>query len=162
MAKTNRKISASYLTTDGTLAQIIIEETRNGVKIGETAEVTYGWATVGIRDYSGNRVRVDGRIVIHRYDESYVTLAKGGRVEATLPNRESGSEKTKTLGYDVQYVKITTKNKLELSWTDVTSIISSAFTVQSGAQYLIADNLKVGDLFWSGVYVSKVTDLRKV
>jgi hypothetical protein len=165
MAKHNRRSSVSYLTSEGTLFTIF-EETRNGVKIGETADVIYNYAKVGIYQQETDRTtNVPGRIVIHdfRYPkDGFVPLAKGGRVEAHLPSVQAGSDNTKRHGFEVQYVKLTTKGGLVLSWTDVTSIISSSFTVQAGSQYAVKDGLRQGDLLWSGVTVNKVTDLQKV
>jgi hypothetical protein len=169
MAKTNRinrDLTGSYLYADGTLVQCF-DEKRNGSKIGETVDVTYGYCKVNIydRDQENHFARPveQGRIVIHRYsDNAFVPLAKGGRVLAKTANLKSGSEKTREMGLAVQYVELTMKNGLNLGWSDIPGVLGSTFTVQSGSEYgEISQDLKPGDKWGFVSVVNKVVNLRK-
>jgi hypothetical protein len=158
-----RNLTCSYLYSDGTLLQTF-EEKRNGAKIGETVDITYGYCKVYIYDNDASPRAVDvGRIVIHRYsDDAFVPLAKGGKVVAKLPNLQSGSEKTRELGFKVQYVELTMKNGLSLSWSGIEGVLSSSFTVQSDSDYgTMSRDFKPGDRWGHDAVVNKVTDLRK-
>jgi hypothetical protein len=167
--QTTRRLTGSYLTTEGTMYQIF-EELRGGSRIGETTDVTYGYAKVEIVRYLSdehNREFVQGRIVIHRYsNDGFIALAKGGRVSAVAPGFYYGSERTREQRLETQSVKLITKGNLELSWHDVVSVMGSTFTVQVTAsrenpeQYAIPEGLTTGDRLHDTV-VNKVTDLRK-
>ena len=168
MAKTNnRRVTAHYLYSDGTLVTMY-DEYRDSVHIGESADVTYGYCKVHLyaryAESNGYRTSKPGRIVMSRYScEGFVTLAKGGTVTGIAPSLEGGSENTKSRGIEVQYVTLKTKTGLELSWSDTTSIMSSAFTVQADEKWEHPGvDLSVGDSLWNDyrTRVLKVTDLR--
>jgi hypothetical protein len=158
-----RSLTCSYLYSDGTLLQTF-DEKRNGTKVGETVDITYGYCKVYIYDNESSPRAVDvGRIVIHRYsDDAFVPLAKGGKVTAKLPNLQSGSERTRELGFKVQFVELTMKNGLSLSWSDIQGVLGSTFTVQSGSDLgKMSQDFKPGDRWGHDAVVNKVRDLRK-
>lgn len=171
MARSNRshierRPGCAYLYSDGSLVQLF-EEYRDGVQIGQTADVTLGYCQVYLSsklDSDWHKVSGVGRIVLHRYgSDGFLPLAKGGRIEATSPSVHNGSQNTKERNIEVQYVKLTTKQGLLLSWSDATSVLSSQFTVQVGASFLSdVSKLYVGSPLWSDydTHVMKITDLR--
>lgn len=164
-SKNYRRLQCEYLLTDGsgTLIQMY-EEYRDGVRIGETADITLGYCTVSIwesypQSYAYRQNKPFGRIVLHRTD-GFTKLAKGGKVSATCPSVDGGSDNSKRLGYEIQYVWLETKSGEKLSWCDVTSVVCSQFTVQAGDEYKLPENVTVGYRLWSGSTIMKVTDLR--
>jgi hypothetical protein len=165
MAKTFREKTAEYLLSDGTLISLF-DERRDGTKIGETADITYGYCEVSVYESyeSSGRYRTakPGRIVISKYsNDGFTALAKGGKVTGSMPSVCGGSENTKKQGLAVQYVWLVTKSGHRLVWCDVPSIINSNFTVQVGEQYLAGGPKRAGDVLWGNIRIWKVTDLRK-
>lgn len=158
MAKLERKRSCSYLYADGTLV-VLFEESRGFVKVGETADVHYGWAKASFVDARKHGTDT-ARAIFSRYDTSYEQLMKGGRVEFYEAALSHGSKNTQARSIAVQYIKIRTKQGLELSWHDFPALMSPVMTIQIGEQHVVKPDLKPGDWFWSGVYVSKVTGLK--
>lgn len=164
MAKTFREKTAEYLLSDGTLISLY-EERRDCMKIGETADVTYGYCQVSVYESyessGGYRTAQPGRIVISKYsNDGFTALAKGGKVTASMPSVCGGSENTKKQGLAVQYVWLVTKSGQKLVWCDIPSILSSNFTVQVGEKYVEGPK-RSGDLLWGDIRIWKVTDLRK-
>ena len=164
----SRQLTCSYLYSDGTLVSLF-EERRDGVQIGQTADVTFGYCDVKLypsykdsRGYHATAYR--GRIVLHRYNmNGFLPLAKGGKVRAIAPHVDGGSENTKQNNFQVQSVSLETKQGLELEWSDVTSILSSSFTVQADEKFFQdTSELRVGGTLWSDydTRVMKITDLR--
>ena len=167
MAKTVRSLRCSYLYSDGTLVQVY-EETRNGVKIGDTADVVYGYCKVELwpnyeASHGFGAKSSAGRIVIHRDSDDFLHFARGGKVTGIGPSVSGGSENTKRNNFEVQYVKLRTKSGHRLEWCDVTSVISSRYTVQADEKYAASGELKVGDSLWGdySTRVWKVSDLRQ-
>jgi hypothetical protein len=165
-SKVTRTLSCEYLLTDGSGSLIqLFEEFRDGVRIGETADITLGYCKVTVHEsysdvYSFRQDRPHGRIVLHRGEYGFSKLAKGGKVSGTVPNIEGGSESSKRLGHAVQYVWLETKNGDKLDWCDVPSVVGSRFTVQMGDQYKLPETVQVGYRLWSDIPIMKVTDLR--
>lgn len=170
MKGVTREHSCDYIYADGTLVELY-KEKRDGIEVGETVDITFGYCEVSIRSKADiwegskghNNTVPAGRIVIHRnYERGFITLAKGGKITATMPSIENGSENTKSKGIAVQYVKLTTAKGLKLSWTDCTSVICSQFTVQDDAGFKPFDieHTYPGRSWGSDARIWKVTDLR--
>lgn len=166
MPKLTRTIWCSYLYTDGTLIEVF-EESRDGVKIGETADVTLGYCDLSIMRHEDRHIwspenRRQGRIVIGKYRSSgFLQLARGGKIDATMPSLSNGSENSKSKGISVQYVTLTTAKGIKLEWTETPDIISGQFTIQdenhAPAQ---PDTLVSGSLWGCSARIWKVKDLR--
>lgn len=159
MAKLERKRSCSYLYADGTLV-VLFEESRGFVKIGETADVHYGWAKASFYADSHAQKAENARAVISRYEDSYAQVMKGGRVEFHEAALHHGSKNTQARSIAVQHIKLRTKQGLELCWHDFPALMSPVMTIQIGEQYAVKTDLHPGDWLWTGVYVSKVTGLK--
>ncbi len=157
----SRTLNCQYLYTDGTLVAVY-EERKGGVVIGETVDITLGYAKVILSKrtelFFGPKDAVIGRIVLHRGAEGFVTMAKGGTVAATMPTIEAGSENTRKLGIAVQCVTLTTKAGVKLEWSETPSILSSNFHLQEMEQ-TDPDRLHVG-YSWGSGRIWKITDLR--
>ncbi len=138
---TKRNMTCAYLYSDGTLVKLL-EETRNGIKIGETVDIVKHYcksvaiaATYGARRF-GEPV-LPGRIVIHcryRDRDGFTEFARGGKVVAHGFDIAAGSENSRNRGIQVQHVSLVTAKGYEFGWTD-TNVISSLFTIQTGAKY---------------------------
>ncbi len=162
--KNKRELTCSYLYTDGTLIQVF-DESRSGVQIGSTVDITLGFCKVFIdaRPEEHKKVPVTyGRLVMGRYNSpDMITLAKGGRVEGTLPSLYCGSPHSQQKGLRVQYVEITTKNGMRLTWTEIPDVISGQFTVQElKADAMYDESRGVGYTWGYDSRIWKVTDLR--
>lgn len=164
-----RRKTYSYLFTSGALLETF-EEVRDGVIIGNTADITYGYCEVFLYRSDADQYRFHpekntGRISI-RDEEGFIKLAKGGRISAHAPDVAAGSEKSKQLGQAFQGVTLTTKAGIKLSWFEATSLVSSHFHVQLSSesnpkQYTLDENLKKGDILWTDLRIWNVKDLRK-
>lgn len=164
IGKIERKRECGYLYPDGTLVELF-KENRNGIEIGETVDLTFGYCKVAIEKPSGRtwreRQATEGRIVVHNgLNTGFIPLARGGSIEARMPSLENGSQNTQSRGYQVQGVKLTTAKGLVLYWSDVTSLISSSFTLQDeGFPTEPFESYYVGKIWGSG-RIWKITDLR--
>jgi hypothetical protein len=156
----SRKATYAYLYSDGTLVQLF-NELRGNNKIGETADITYNYCDVALmKGFSyTDRTSKSGRIVFQGIDngQGFIKLAKDGKVRAHEACLVAGSNKTRDLGIAVQYVVLTTKSGIELSWNEVPGILSGSFLVQVAEQWTIMQSLQSGDRLWSDVRVNKVT-----
>lgn len=166
--KTIRKHTCSYLYTDGTLVQAF-EEERDGVKIGETVDITLNYCRVDMRRYmeeGGAQHCPIGRIVFHqRYSEmkGVVEMARGGRIQASVPSICNGSPNTQEKRLAVQYLTLKTANGFEFHWTETPTILSSQFTIQdeaSAGELVKPDEMYKGKLWGGYARVWKITDLR--
>lgn len=160
-----RKLSCSYLYTDGTLIQIF-DESRltegREIMIGQTADVTLGYCTFSLskRIERFRATEVQGRIVFSRYEAvGVLELARGGKIEATMPNLEQGSQNTKKRGLEVQYVSITSAKGLKLDWCEIPSLIGGTFCLQDDAHLVAPIEYTVGAR-WGDTRVMRVKDLR--
>jgi hypothetical protein len=160
--KTRRELSCRYLYTDGTLIEAY-EERRDGVVIGSTVDVTFGYCQLSMarRAERWNKEAVQGRIILHRGAgaDGILTLAKGGRIDASMASIEAGSENTKKRDIPVQHVTLTTAKQLKLEWTETPTLLSGTFYLQEMEQP-DHDKLKVGYSWGMDSRIWKVTDLR--
>ncbi len=131
-----RELSCSYLYADGTLMQNYTES-RDGLNLGETWDVTYGYASVtgttGYRGgaFSNDQYTTDACIIINRYEPGMLKLLKGAKVRFSIPTTESGSENTKKHNIAVGHLSVETKAIGELNWTVFASFISGPIHLQS-------------------------------
>jgi hypothetical protein len=166
-----RKLTCSYLYTDGTLVAYY-DEFRKDAKIGETVDVTLGYCTLNLAAYAmdgdgsgsvyAGKRKVTGRIVFHSWnDDAVISLAKGGTINATLPSLTAGSNRSREMGLKVQYVELKTKNGMRLNWTD-TECVSSQFCLQEMAIEHEGKTLTPGSRWGYSATVYAVRDLRKL
>jgi len=173
MAKTERKLTCAYLYTDGTLVELY-DESRNFVPLGESVDITRGYCQVYMSRYRSEgeadgyraKERVErGRIVIHRIGcnnrNGFLAMARGGRVEATMPSVHEGSESSREKNIAVQYLHLVAKNGMEFSWCDATSVLSSQFTLQDSPEvWHGTEEFRVGSKWGYNARVMNVRDLR--
>jgi hypothetical protein len=146
----------------------MFEERKDGMKIGETCDITLGYADVTIYpNYEASRgyqKNTRGRIVFHKYGTTAVIkLAKGAKITAIVPSLSAGSENTKRLNIGVGYLFVDTPKYGKLEWTVMDSVLSSEFTLQSsadGEKYELPE-IRVGGSFGLDCRILNVKDLRK-
>lgn len=160
-----RKLVCNYLYTDGTLVQVY-DETRKGINVGQTVDLTLGYCEFRLtvkNDTPYGKDATTGRMVIDRYDESqgFLTLAKGGSINASMPSVGNGSPKSQALNIAVQHVVLRTAKGLKLEWTDATGIMSSQFHLQNDSWVNAThhETLTPGS-HWGSATVWAVKDMR--
>lgn len=168
-SKITRQRGAAYLYSDGTFVEVF-DEQRLGAKIGETIEITRGYAETEFRSpFSGGGMATEdatvpntGRIVFHRYGtEGVLNILKGSRVTARIPSLHNGSARTLEQGIEIGYITITHPKLGEFLWYTLPGLLSAAMEIQWGEKYVASrENWQVGDR-WGDAPVVAVTDLRK-
>jgi hypothetical protein len=163
-----RKLSCTYLYTDGTLIEHF-DEFRKNAKIGETVDVTLGYCTLNLAAHNETETdgykskrKVNGRIVFHSWKgDGVIALAKGGTINATLPALAEGSENSRSRGIKVQHVELRTKAGLRFHWTDC-EIVRSQFTLQETSVEHAGKILAPGCRWGYAATVYAVRDMRKL
>jgi hypothetical protein len=161
-----RKLFCSYIWADGTLAQMF-EEKRDGLKLGDTWDLTLGYCTrvtfsSGYRGfYDQGEVKTNGRIIIDSYSGGLLALLRGAEVTIVAPRFDAGSENTRTKGVKVGSLDVKHPKFGILRWHLFEDLISGPVTVQTDIRPVDApaDGWRVGHYVGCDV-VMHVTDLR--
>ncbi len=134
--KVERRQMHSYLYSDGTLVDTF-EEYRGDVKLGETVDLTLGFAKVTITASYDDGTPAEGRIIFAEYDtKGMIALMRGNPVVVSLPSSKAGSENTRNLGITVGYLKIIHPKFGKLTWMEFGNLIGTEYHTQVGSTYL--------------------------
>lgn len=166
-AKVTRELQCAYLYADGSLAEMY-QESRGGVQIGETVDVTRGYARVDFHDvrkganengYNPAPLVDHGRLVIHSDNLGLLPLLKGAWVRCYAPDVDGGSPRTREKGIAVGGLYATVKGGARIN-LNLLEEISSGLTVQVDRQYKTAarDDAYIGQLWGHDARINAITD----